>query len=217
METRVRFLLFLYLFFLFFLNADNYFLVNVANIQTFLFCPGSFLLFSGIGASEYLKRIFADADDNDDGVLERDELSVAFDLMGYPLNNRQLELVLCVLDHDMSGLVDADEFSTILLNSMRFVAAVDKVGSQLKFCKGVQKSIQYVRQKTKTAKTAERAVRIFKRYVSWAHFWLLGFYFVISLSLSLSHSFFSSNYSLFLASRTSMEVKPWNLMSLKRR
>ena len=169
METRVRFLLFFYfLFFIyFFLNADNIFLVNVANIQTFLFCPESFLLFPGIGAPEFLKRIFADADNNGDGVLERDELCVAFDLMGHPLNDRQLELVLCVLDHDMSGLVDAGEFSTILLNSMRFAAAADKVRSQLKFCKGVQKSIQYVRQKTKTSVAAERAVRIFKRYVSW--------------------------------------------------
>ena len=88
-------------------------------------------------ASEYLLDILHDADDNDDGVLEKHELKLAFELMDFPLNERQLNLVLCVLDHNTTGTIEAAEFSTILLNSMRFQHAVDEVEKKLMFCNSI--------------------------------------------------------------------------------
>ena len=73
----------------------------------------------------------------------------------------------------MTGVINSNEFSSILLNSVRFVSGdasssdVGEVkGEKLMFSQGVQKTIQYVKQKTKTAEAAERAVRIFNRFVS---------------------------------------------------
>jgi Ca2+-binding EF-hand superfamily protein len=118
----------------------------------------------GRDAAQYLVEVFHGADDNDDGVLEVDELSRAFEIIGYPLTPRQLNLVLCVLDHDMTGVVRSEEFSTILLNSMRFQAAVGKVQKKLMFCRGLQNTIKFIKKKTKTQEAAERAVRIFKHF-----------------------------------------------------
>ena len=106
-------------------------------------------------AHAYILELFQTADENSDGVLEKHEMAKAFEIMQFPLNPRQLDIVMCMLDHDLSGELDCEEFATILLNHYRFKSGMDKVSMQLKFCRGIQESMETIKERRTRKKQIE--------------------------------------------------------------
>ena len=115
-------------------------------------------------ANAYLLDVFHQADDNGDGVLEKHEMAKAFEIMGFPLTPRQIDIVMCMLDHDLSGTLAAEEFATILLNQLRFKNSAEKVGSQLRFCHGLQTTMDDMKKQSNSSQAISRAKKIFRHY-----------------------------------------------------